>query len=102
MADNDLIVLEDAKDAAFTIDKAYRRAIRKRDLDAAMKLKPKVEDAYSALSAARLRLMEEGMLATDADVAEMRRLKAEIDEAAETQQMIEGAITMAKFLAKFV
>jgi hypothetical protein len=33
MADNDEIILEDAKEAAFSLDKAYRRAMLKADLD---------------------------------------------------------------------
>lgn len=101
MADNDLIMLENAKDAAFTLDKAYRRAVRKGDMNTAMKLQPKVNEAYTAISHARMKLLEAGVLATDADVAEMRRLKAEIDDAAETQQMIEGAVKVIGFVAKF-
>jgi len=48
-------------------------------------LKPKVDEAYDKYSKARLKLMEEGVLATDTDVVEMRRIRAEIDQAATTQ-----------------
>ena len=102
MADNDEIVLEDAKEAAFALDKAYRRAILNADLDTMMKLKPQVDAAYDRYSQARLNLLQEGVLATDEDVAEMRRLRAEIDQAATTQTLIEGAIRFAAFIAKFV
>jgi hypothetical protein len=102
MADNDLIVLEDARDAAFGLEKEFRRAIRNGDMATALQLKPTVEEAVDALSQARLNLLKEGVLATDADVAEMRRIKAEIDQAANTQQLIEGAIRFAGFLAKFI
>ena len=101
MADNDLVVLEEAKDAAFALDKAYRRAVREGDMDTAIELQPKVNDAYTTLSSARLNLLDAGVIATDADVAEMRRIKSEIDNAADKQQMIEGAIRIIGFLVKF-
>ena len=102
MADNDQIVLEDAKEAAFALDKAYRRAVLNADLDTMTKLKPQVDQAYDNYSLARLRLIEEGVLASDQDVAEMRRIRAEIDQAATTQALIEGAVEFVKFIVKFV
>jgi len=102
MADNDAIVLEDARDAAFILDKAYRRAVRERDLNKMRDIKPHVDDAYDKVSQARLKLLEQGVLATDEDVADMRRIKAEIDEAASTQQLIQGAIKLVGLIAKFV
>ena len=101
MADNDLTVLEDAMNAAFALDKTYRLAVRNNDLDAMLDLKPQVDAAFERYSMARLNLLKPGVLATDADVAEMRRVKAEIDRAAGTQQLIAGAIRLAAFLAKF-
>jgi len=101
MVDNDLILFEDAKDAAFALDKAYRRAVCEGNMDTAMELRPKVNEAYTAVSSARMNLLEAGVLATDADIAEMRRLKAEVDDAADTQQTIEGAVRIIGFLAKF-
>lgn len=102
MADNDQMVLEDAKEAAFTLDKAYRRAILDADLDAADKLKPQVDTAHDGYSQARLNLLKEGVLATDEDVLEMRRIRGEIEQAAKIQTMVEGAIRFAAFIAKFV
>ncbi len=101
MADNDEIVLEDAKEAAFSLDKAYRRAMLDADLNRMTELKPQVDEAYDRHSQARLNLLKEGVLATDEDVSEMRRIRAEIDQAATTQAMIEGAIKFAAFIAKF-
>lgn len=101
MADNDEIVLEDAKEAAFALDKAYRRAILNADLDRVTKLKPQVDEAYGRYSQARLNLLKEGVLATDEDVAEMRRIRAEIDQAATTQTLIKGTIRFVAFITKF-
>ena len=102
MADNDASVLEDAKEAAFALDKAYRRAVLTADLDTMRQLKPQVDGAYERYSQARLNLLKEGVLATDADVTEMRRIRAQIDQAATTQTLIEGAIKFVGFIAKFV
>jgi hypothetical protein len=102
MADNDIIVLEDAKDAVFLLEKEFRRALRSGDLDGAVEIKEKLEEAADALSRARLKLLQEGVMATDADVAEMRRIKAEIDQAASRQQLLEGAVKFIAFIARFV
>ncbi|MEO3430657.1 hypothetical protein AAFN88_17520 [Pelagibius sp. CAU 1746] len=101
MADNDIIVLEDAKDALFLLEKEFRRALVKRDLNAATAIKKDLDAAVDALGRARLKLLEEGVLATDDDVAEMRRIKAEMDQAADRQQLLEGAVKFAAFIGKF-
>lgn len=102
MADNDEIVLEDAKEAVFALDKGYRRAVANRDLDTMAELKPQVDQAFDRYSQARLNLLKEGVLASDEDIAEMRRIRAEIDQAATTQVLVEGAIRFIAFIAKFV
>ena len=102
MADNDEIVLEDAKEAAFSLDKAYRRAMLDADLDRMTELKPRVEDAFDGYSQARLNLLLEGVLANDEDITQMRQIRADIDQAATTQALVEGAIKFVGFIAKFV
>lgn len=101
MPDNDEIILQDAKEAAFTIDKEYRRAIANADLDKMEELKPKVDEAFDGYSAARLNLIKEGTLATDEDILELRRIRAEIDQAATTQSLIVGAVQFIAFISKF-
>jgi hypothetical protein len=101
MIDNDEIILEDAKESVFTLDKAYRRAVMNGNLDEMTQLKPKVDKAYDLYSTARLNLLKQGTLASDQDVAEMRRIRAAIDQAAAIQSLIEGAIRLIGFVAKF-
>jgi hypothetical protein len=101
MPDYDLIIMEDAKEAAFALDKAYRRAMLNADLDTMTELKPKVDEAYDSYSSARLRLISQGTVATEQDVAELRRIRAEIEQAATTQSLILGAIEFIAFLARF-
>jgi len=98
--DNDLTVLEDAKDTAFLLDKAYRRAVRAGKNRLAARLWPAVNRAYDGVALARLNLLQAGVLTTDDDVAEMRRLKAEIDQAAKTEDMLRSVLKFVTFLAK--
>jgi len=102
MADNNDSVLTDAEEAAFALDKAYQRAVDNADLATMTQLKPQVEAAHEQYTQARLQLLQQGIVATDADVAEMRRIRAAIDQAATTQTLIEGAMRFAAFIAKFV
>lgn len=102
MADNDMMVLEDAQDALFTLTKAYRKAMNDNNLNDMATLKPQVDAASDAYSDARLKLLEAGVLATADDMAEMRRVKGEIDAAANTQQIIQGAIQLVGLLRKFI
>ena len=99
--DNDEMILEDAKEVAFAMDKAYRRAMRTPDIDRMTKLKPYVSEVFEKYSLARLKLLEEGVLANDKDVEEMGRIRADIEQAAATQALITGAIKFAGFIAKF-
>ena len=102
MADNDVIVLEDARDAVFTLEKAYRKAVNNDDLDTMDEIEPKLSEAEDKLAQARLNLLQAGQLTSDEDVAEMRRIRAEIDQAADTQQLIAGAVKLVAMVAKFV
>jgi hypothetical protein len=45
--------------------------------------------------------LQEGVLATDADVTEILRIKANIDKATDTQQIVAGAINFVGFISKF-
>jgi hypothetical protein len=102
MPDNDEMVLEDAGAVVFTLEKALRRAVRNGDPGALRAIKPQHKKALQGLARARMKLIEGEQIATDADVAEMRRIKGEIDQAADSQQLVEGAIKFAGFIAKFV
>lgn len=101
MADNDTLMLQDAGDAAFTLDKAYRQALNNNDLDTMTSLKPQVDAAFDAYGRARLNLLAAGVLATDADVAAMHAVKGDIDQAANTQQLLAGAAQLIGLLGKF-
>ena len=60
MADDDQSVLEEAKEAAFSLDKAYRLAVREADQNKMTKLKPKIDKTFDEYSQARLKLLKQG------------------------------------------
>ena len=102
MADNDVIVLEDIKEIVFALDKAYRRAVNASNITDMIELKPKVEAAFDNYSKARLKLFADGVIATDQDVIELGNIRADIDQAADTQELIVSAIRFIAFVAVFV
>lgn len=102
MVDNDLIVLDDAADVVSALDQDYRLAILEGDIDKIGQLQPQVEEAFDKYSQARLKLLEKGVMASDADVTEMRRIKAQIDQAATIETLLRGTVRLAAFLAKFI
>ena len=98
MADNDDQVLENARAATQETDIRYKAA----DLDGKVMLKSPRDKLFSAYAAARIELLEAGVIATDQDVQRMIALRAEIDQAATNQLLAEAALNAAKFLVKFV
>ena len=102
MPDNDVIVLEEIKETVFALDKAYRRAVNASDVTAMTALKPQVDDAFDSYTKARLKLFADGVIATDQDVLELRNIRADIDQAADTHALIIGAVKFIALIAAFV
>jgi hypothetical protein len=98
MADNDDQLLENARKAAQKVDIRYKAA----NLDGKVMLKSSRDKLFSAYAAARIDLLEDGVIANDEDVQKMKELQAEIDQAATNQLLAEAALKAARFLVKFV
>lgn len=94
--DTDLQIFETAAATVTEIDRRYRLA----NINDQIKLKPKRDEAFSAFSLARLRLLEAGVITTAQDLAEMRALKAAVDKAAVIQDLVIAAARVVVFLAK--
>ena len=95
MSDNDSIVLQDASAAIAVIDNRYRAG----DINVKRRLGRKRNEAFSKYTIARKKLVAAGVLMTDTDVAEMRKIKAEIDEAANTSVLLVVVTKLIKKLA---
>ncbi|HWA49766.1 MAG TPA: hypothetical protein VG742_15950 [Dongiaceae bacterium] len=96
LQDTDLDTLKAAASSVMKIDQRYRRA----NVNDKIALKPERDRAFTAYSLARLKLLEDGVLTTAADLKKMQALKAEIDAAAAMQDLIIAAARVAAFLAK--
>jgi hypothetical protein len=97
MSDHDATLLEDAASAVLDIDLRYRRA----NIDEKEDLKPARDEAFNAYSAARLKLLQEGVIATQEDVDEMKAIRGEISRAADIQGLVVAAERLAVLLARF-
>jgi hypothetical protein len=94
--DTDLQIFETASATVTEIDRRYRLS----NINDQIKLKPKRDEAFSAFSFARLRLLEAGIMTDAQDLAEMQALKTAVDQAAVTQDLVIAAARVAIFLAK--
>jgi len=65
-----------------------------------MQLRPQVEKLVDDYNGYQLRLLDDGLVATDADLAEMEELKKAIDSAAHKQELLEATASVAAFIAK--
>ncbi len=98
MSDNDSIVLKDLGETATLIDMKYRLAT---PVDR-IAMKKERDEALAAYGEARDKLLADGVICTDEDIVKMRKIKAEIEEAAQAQQIIMGIVKLAKFARGFI
>jgi len=92
-----MLVLEQASNAVLSIDRKYRNA----DFNGKISLKDERDKLYNEYAKARLKLLEDGMICTDDNVKEMMEIRAEIEQAIQTQSIVIGIGKLVKFLAKF-
>lgn len=98
MADNDALVLENATNAVLKIDLKYRQS----DINEKLLLNPARDEAFNAYVSARLVLLQDGIVCTDADLAEMKALRTQMDSNVTTQAYIETAGKVAQLLLRIV
>lgn len=84
--DPDAQVLKLAGDTVVNIDIRYRLASPAQQLE----MREERDSAFAAYAHARNKLLAQGVIATDADVAEMRAIAAEVKEAADTASLLRG------------
>lgn len=98
MPDSDSIVLKDLGDTITMIDVQYRLA----EPADRIHMKEERDKALAEYGAARDKLLADGVICTDAHIIEMRKIKAEIEQAAQAQQVIQGMVRLVKLLRGFV
>ena len=96
--DNDETIVTKAAATATSIDIKYKRA----SATDKVILKPERDKAFSAYAAARLKLLEEGTISSDADVLEMGDIRKQVANAKKLQSLIIAIGRFVGFLVKFV
>ena len=94
--DNDSTVLEDSGASVIVVDQRYRAATPSDKL----LLKPERDRAFNTYSAARLKLLEDGVICTDDDVQAMKQIRQEIERAIQTQSLLIAIGRLVGFLVK--
>lgn len=95
-ADTDIQTIQEAYQALSMIDVQYKLA----DPADQPALKDKRDQAFSAYSLARLHLLESQVTTTRNDLRKMKRIKAEVESAADTQALLAAMVKFAVFMAR--
>lgn len=82
--DYDAMMIRELSNALINLQVKYRACT----VTDRMKLRPKLEELLAHFSRYQLKLLEEGVITTENDLREMALLKQQIDQAADTQQML--------------
>jgi hypothetical protein len=93
--DNNDKVLDTATKALFIIGVRYRQA----DFNGKRRLRQKRDEAFSAYSLARLKLLEDEVICTDDDVRKMEEIRQQIKDAAEIENLL---TVIARLIGFFV
>ena len=94
-ADNDSVMLERLGYAVVDLQVKYRAA----SLADRLTLRPQLEDLLEKYAAYQVKLLEDGIITTDADLQAMDAIRAEIDQAADTQKLITALARTIAFVA---
>lgn len=97
MNDIDEQVVDETEAAFDALNRRYARATPAEQWD----LEPQIEMALQKYIKARIKLLKAGTIATVGDLEEMRRIKAEIENAATQQELLIAAARVIGFIARF-
>ncbi len=93
--DNDAVMLQQMGNAITDLEVRFRAS----SLEDRMAMRPSVEQLLNDYAEYRLRLLKEGVITGDQDLAEMRRIQADINAAAQKQDLIKAIARTAAFIA---
>lgn len=96
MEDTDTQLLREAGQAVVELDVRYRLA----PFADRLVLGPERDLAFNAYALARGRLLQDGIITTDADLATMRGLRADMMGAADTAALVDVALRIAAGLTR--
>ena len=94
--DNDAKMLEAMGDAVTKLQIKYRNS----SISDRIIMKPELEKFIHDYTYFQLKLIQEGVITTDADLEEMEDIRREIDNAARTQEIVQAIARTIAFIAK--
>ena len=94
--DNDAKMLEAMGDAVTKLQIKYRNS----SISDRIIMKPELEKLIHDYTDFQLKLIQEGVITTDADLEEMEDIRREIDNAARTQEIVQAIARTIAFIAK--
>jgi hypothetical protein len=95
--DNDTAALQEASFALIDLRARFMRA----PILQKIKLRPVIEDAVNSFAKMQLKLLEDGVIITDDDLAEIAAIKKAINKAADNQKLLQAGVRFVGFVAKF-
>ncbi len=93
--DNDAVMLQKMGYAITDLEVKFRAS----SLEDRIAMRPSVEQLLNDYADYRMRLLKEGVITTDADLEEMKKIKKDIDSAAKKQELIKAIARTAAFIA---
>jgi hypothetical protein len=93
--DNDAKMLQAMGNALVNLQIKYRKS----PLTERMAMKPSLDQLVEDYADYQLRLLKEGVVSTDEDLAEMAKIKAAIDKAATSQKLLAALARTIAFVA---
>jgi hypothetical protein len=93
--DKDTLMLQQMGNALVDLEVKYRSS----SLSDRMAMKPALEELLADYADYQLRLLKEGVITTDDDLAEMEEIKKEIEQAAKKEAMFKAIARTIAFIA---
>ncbi|MER3433112.1 MAG: hypothetical protein C4288_06710 [Leptolyngbya sp. ERB_1_1] len=94
MSDNNQLFFKQASDLLSKIEIRYMQA----DFDEQIELKEERDRAMTVFSQARLAILKENIICTDADVQIMKQLRQQIDSSPDIVQVVATVASFASFV----
>jgi hypothetical protein len=93
--DKDAEMLQKMGDALVALQVQYRMS----SIDDRAALKPSLQQALNDYAACQVKLLEDGVISTDADLQEMTEIRSEIDRAGDKQSMLLAIARTVAFIS---
>ncbi len=96
--DKDTEMLKKMGNAAVDLQIKYRESSPSEQAE----IRPQLDELLTKYAAYQIKLLDEGIITTDADLVEMAEIRDEINQAAQKQQLVQAIAKTIVFVAKKV